>query len=196
MAQLPCDGDGICMLYKSKTAKEDTITCKTCVTPWHINCLTTTLLIDKWECPDCSPNPINIHKSAISTSSSSGELIATIRVIQNDKLLTEQEKAKRRQDLMSGGVASSSSGKSSNGDVFDGSFNCFFCMQLLDRPVTTPCGHNLCLKCFQKWTGQGKRTCVKCRGVIPSKMASQPRINSAIVVVIRMAKMSPISGLI
>lgn len=54
----------------------------------------------------------------------------------------------------------------------------------------TPCGHNFCLKCFQKWIGQGKHTCAKCRCTIPSKMASQPRINSTLVVAIRMAKMS------
>lgn len=54
----------------------------------------------------------------------------------------------------------------------------------------TPCGHNFCLKCFQKWIGQGKRTCANCRHPIPPKMASNPRINSSLVVAIRMAKMS------
>ncbi|MBA0588245.1 hypothetical protein Gorai_001357 [Gossypium raimondii] len=54
----------------------------------------------------------------------------------------------------------------------------------------TPCGHNFCLKCFQKWIGQGKRTCAKCRSTVPPKMASQPRINSTLVSVIRMAKLS------
>ena len=53
----------------------------------------------------------------------------------------------------------------------------------------TPCGHNFCLKCFQKWIGQGKRTCAKCRSNIPSHMASQPRINSALVATIRRARM-------
>jgi E3 ubiquitin-protein ligase UHRF1 len=55
---------------------------------------------------------------------------------------------------------------------------------------STPCGHKFCLKCFQKWVAQGKRNCAKCRSSIPSKMASQPRINSTLVVAIRMAKMS------
>ena len=54
----------------------------------------------------------------------------------------------------------------------------------------TPCGHNFCLKCFQKWIGQGKRTCAKCRSTIPPKVASHPRINSTLVSVIRMAKLS------
>ena len=54
----------------------------------------------------------------------------------------------------------------------------------------TQCGHNFCLKCSQKWIGQGKRTCAKCRSTIPPKMASQPCINSTFVSVIRMAKLS------
>lgn len=54
--------------------------------------------------------------------------------------------------------------------------------------LQTPCGHNFCLKCFQKWVAQGKLSCAKCRHPIPPKMASQPRINSALVAAIRMAK--------
>uniref|UniRef100_A0A5B6YJ20 RING-type E3 ubiquitin transferase n=1 Tax=Davidia involucrata TaxID=16924 RepID=A0A5B6YJ20_DAVIN len=75
-------------------------------------------------------------------------------------------------------------------DLLDDSLNCSFCMQIPERPVTTPCGHNFCLRCFQKWVGQGKHTCANCRNAIPPKMASQPRINSALVIAIRMAKMS------
>ena len=56
--------------------------------------------------------------------------------------------------------------------------------------LQTPCGHNFCLKCFQRWVAQGKKECGKCRTPIPAKMASQPRINAALVVAIRMAKSS------
>lgn len=56
--------------------------------------------------------------------------------------------------------------------------------------VQTPCGHNFCLKCFNRWIHNGKRTCGTCRALIPSKMAEQPRINSTIVEAIRMAKIS------
>jgi E3 ubiquitin-protein ligase UHRF1 len=56
--------------------------------------------------------------------------------------------------------------------------------------MQTPCGHNFCLKCFQKWVGQGKRSCVKCRSAIPPKMATQPRINSSLVTAIRLAKVA------
>jgi E3 ubiquitin-protein ligase UHRF1 len=56
--------------------------------------------------------------------------------------------------------------------------------------LQTPCGHNFCLKCFQKWIHNGERKCAKCRRPIPPGMASHPRINSALVEVIRMAKTS------
>ncbi|PWA80235.1 hypothetical protein CTI12_AA195760 [Artemisia annua] len=107
------------------------------------------------------------------------------------------EKAKRRQRLLSGGgdeIGGDGGGGGGGGSdvlkLLSGSFNCSFCMQLPDRPVTTPCGHNFCLKCFEKWVGQGKRTCAICRTSIPPKMASNPRINSSLVIAIRMAKMT------
>ncbi|MCD7457863.1 E3 ubiquitin-protein ligase ORTHRUS 2 [Datura stramonium] len=56
--------------------------------------------------------------------------------------------------------------------------------------IQTSCGHNFCLKCFKKWIGQGKDTCVKCRSQISRQMINQPRINSALVTAIRMAKES------
>lgn len=60
--------------------------------------------------------------------------------------------------------------------------------------LQTPCGHSFCLKCFEKWIRQGKRTCAKCRQNIPASMASQPRINSALVFAIRMARASKANG--
>ncbi|ONK78060.1 uncharacterized protein A4U43_C02F13810 [Asparagus officinalis] len=90
----------------------------------------------------------------------------------------EDEVEDKRKEKGDGGVL----------QVLDESFKCSFCMQLIERPVTTPCGHNFCLKCFQKWIGQGKRDCANCRAVIPSKFASNPRINSTLVSAIRMAR--------
>ncbi|GBG69429.1 hypothetical protein CBR_g4123 [Chara braunii] len=72
-------------------------------------------------------------------------------------------------------------------DAFDENLKCSFCINLCDRPVTTPCGHNFCLKCFEKWISQGKRTCVRCRASL-DRFASNFRINSALVIAIRMAK--------
>ncbi|KAK9108621.1 hypothetical protein Syun_024632 [Stephania yunnanensis] len=182
-----------------------------------------------WECPDCSPisaaadddsvPPPTATATAMATtapsdaSGSSRDLIAAIRAIEADESLNPSEKARRRQELLSGTAArpsddeksmkmkekvgSAGGGDDDGGDVFallDGTFNCSFCMQLPDRPVTTPCGHNFCLKCFQKWVNQGKHTCAKCRSLIPAKMASQPRINSSLVAAIRMAKLSKINS--
>ncbi|KAG6783054.1 hypothetical protein POTOM_012485 [Populus tomentosa] len=200
--ELPCDGAGICMVCKNKPPSEETLACKTCVTPWHATCLVSPpqALSDtlQWECPDCSM----IHAPSTSAfasgrSEDSGDLIASIRKIEDDKSLTEQEKAKKRQELLSGAAAGPSSldgeeKKEKNDvlDILDKELTCSFCMQMLDRPVTTPCGHNFCLKCFQRWIGQGKRTCAYCRVQIPPKIASQPRINSTLVIAIRMARMS------
>lgn len=207
------------MICRRKPSDDESITCKTCATPWHVTCLSVRpeTLADalqwqvadalQWECPDCSPavgerDPPEVSETAVAAGGSegSGDLIAAIRAIESDGSLTEQEKAKRRQELLSGTVRSGSPeegspNKRKNGgrdvlDILDGSLNCSVCMQLLERPVTTPCGHNFCLKCFEKWIGQGKRTCANCRNEIPRKVASQPRINSALVVAIRMAKMS------
>ncbi|KAJ7962104.1 E3 ubiquitin-protein ligase ORTHRUS 2-like [Quillaja saponaria] len=209
--QLPCDGDGICMLCKAKPSDEEKLNCKTCATPWHAGCLSsrpdTLAATLEWDCPDCTSlftdlPPVSYGKSLLDgAGDTSGDLIVAIRAIEADTSLTEREKAKKRQNVLSGKTASEEDAddakmKKGNGggkdvlDVLDGSLNCSFCMQLPERPVTTPCGHNFCLKCFQKWTGQGKRTCAKCRCNIPPKMASQPRINSALVIAIRMAKMS------
>ncbi|KAL0544557.1 hypothetical protein IC582_019674 [Cucumis melo] len=206
VSQLPCDGDGICMLCQAKPSDLETITCKTCVTPWHVPCLSnppeTLESTLQWDCPDCSlpsqdaflpppsSSPLPIHPS--------NDLIAAIRAIEADSSLPDSQKAKKRQDLLTGNSLSheiNDVDKKQGDDVldlFDERLNCSFCIQLPDRPVTlkTPCGHNFCLKCFQKWIGLGKNTCAKCRCVIPSKMASQPRINSTLVVAIRMAKLS------
>ncbi|KAI7724728.1 LOW QUALITY PROTEIN: hypothetical protein M8C21_004605, partial [Ambrosia artemisiifolia] len=210
---LPCDGDGRCMICKTNPPEEEKITCKTCVTPWHVDCLSTRpeTLADaaQWECPDCSnlmSSDAPPSSSVASGSEPSAALVAAIRAIESDASLSDVEKAKRRQKLLSGGGSDGGDeqmeekkeidgggGSSSGNDVLkllSGSFNCSFCMQLPERPVTTPCGHNFCLKCFEKWVGQGKRTCAICRTAIPSKMASNPRINSSLVIAIRMAKMT------
>ncbi|XP_050375965.1 E3 ubiquitin-protein ligase ORTHRUS 2-like [Argentina anserina] len=193
---LPCDADGVCMLCQTTPFDDDRLTCNTCVTPWHVSCLPSSppeslAFTLHWDCPDCSSLAVDAPavKSVVD-----GGLIAAIHAVEADATLTEQQKASKRQKLMSGKAAlaeeDGGGGKGGNDSVLDGIFNCSFCMQLPERPVTTPCGHNFCLKCFQKWVGQGKRTCAKCRHAIPSKMASQPRINSSLVVAIRMAKLS------
>ncbi|KAL0415529.1 UNVERIFIED_CONTAM: E3 ubiquitin-protein ligase ORTHRUS 2 [Sesamum latifolium] len=203
--QLPVDADGVCMRCKVKPPEEATLTCGTCATPWHVVCLTvvpeTMASASKFVCPDCSgdgldgaPAPVDLEKK---------DLFAMIREIEADDSLSEKEKARRRQQLLSGRVEGDEGGKG-NGDISEEkeekvsdilgvlgeSFKCAYCMELPERPVTTPCGHNFCLKCFEKWIKQGKHTCAKCRTSIPRKMAIQPRINSTLVAAIRMAKLS------
>ncbi|KAF5205145.1 E3 ubiquitin-protein ligase orthrus [Thalictrum thalictroides] len=208
VSNLPCDGEGICMLCKTKPSQEETLTCKTCITPWHITCLSSppeTLLSSiQWDCPDCSSiSTVGETTTFVSVGQSDGssDLIAAIRAIEADESLTEQDKAKQRQQLMSKGKGDESVSDldeekektSEENDVLNllgENFNCSFCMKLPERPVTTPCRHTFCLKCFEKWISKGKRSCAKCRATIPTKMASQPRINLSLVAAIRMAKMS------
>ncbi|XP_010534227.1 PREDICTED: E3 ubiquitin-protein ligase ORTHRUS 2-like [Tarenaya hassleriana] len=196
--QLPCDGDGACMRCKAKPPPEETLRCGTCDAPWHVPCLSTppeTLSSTlQWQCPDCSGDVDTLPASGVA-----GDLVAAIRAIEADESLSEKEKAKKRQELMGGKVVGDDDeecGKKEDhagmeNDVIAAlgeNLNCSFCIQIPERPVTTPCGHNFCLKCFQKWIGQGKRTCAKCRNPIPNKMASNPRINAALVSAIRLAK--------
>ncbi|XP_050219501.1 E3 ubiquitin-protein ligase ORTHRUS 2 [Mercurialis annua] len=187
--ELPCDGDGVCMKCKSKPVAEEILSCSTCVTPWHVSCLSKKLetLVSalQWECPDCSGEDMT-------GGGERNELVAKIKEIEGDAGLSEKEKAKRRQELLSGKTVEEEEDEKKNDifDVVDETFKCAFCMQLPERPVTTPCGHNFCLKCFQTWIRKRNYTCVKCRCAIPHKMADQPRINSSLVFAIRMAKLS------
>lgn len=144
--QLPCDGDGNCMVCKNKPTTDQIINCKTCITPWHLACLSGTLEAspDGWDCPDCSqvdPAPVSIETGTVRS-----ELIASIRAIENDSSLTDQDKAVRRQQLLSSGSGheqvttpedahNSNHPESSNNHILQG-FSCSFCMQLPERPVT------------------------------------------------------------
>ncbi|CAN6331708.1 unnamed protein product [Urochloa humidicola] len=197
MPDLPCDGDGVCMVCRAASPPEvDLLRCSTCATPWHSPCLSKPpALADaaSWSCPDCSPD----SSPAPAPAGPGNDLVAAIRAIEADDTLSDQEKARRRQALLAGSAPAAADEDDDDEDAADDAleivgknFSCVFCMKLPERPVTTPCGHNFCLKCFQKWIQNGKRTCGKCRAQIPPKMAAQPRINSALVEVIRMAKIS------
>ncbi|KAJ7544845.1 hypothetical protein O6H91_09G095800 [Diphasiastrum complanatum] len=212
MADLPCDVDGVCMVCKVKPPDANVLLCGSCSSPWHMQCLNPPLLLvplGDWDCPDCSLPAMPTMPATIASPSKGAlqqtavaDMVGKIRAIQADESLSEAEKARKRQELMSQGSGSEKNGKnslknssakdghvekrSSTLDIFDQNLNCIFCMKLADRP--TPCGHNFCLKCFERWVGQGKKNCGKCRASIPEKMASQPRINSALVMAIRMAK--------
>ncbi|KAL7139731.1 hypothetical protein ABFS83_09G073300 [Erythranthe nasuta] len=205
--QLPVDADGVCMVCKVNPPEEATLTCVSCATPWHVGCLA--VVPDsmasalKFECSDCSGD--GIAGGAAPTDPARRDLFARIREIEADGSLSEKEKAMKRQQLLSRKVESDDDDEDVKGkgvagkekdesndilSVLGSTFKCSYCMELPERPVTTPCGHNFCLKCFEKWIKQGKRTCIKCRGGIPHRMAAQPRINSTLVAAIRMARLS------
>ncbi|XP_044977977.1 E3 ubiquitin-protein ligase ORTHRUS 2-like [Hordeum vulgare subsp. vulgare] len=199
MPDLPCDGDGVCMVCGAAgPAEVELLRCGTCATPWHSPCLSRPpALADAagWACPDCGGEGASPAPAPAAGAGGGSGLLAAIRQIEADATLSEQDKARRRQELLGGKGAADEDEQDDDDDDEDNAleivgknFSCVFCMKLPERPVTTPCGHNFCLKCFEKWVHSGKRTCGKCRGPIPSKMAEQPRINAALVAVIRMAR--------
>uniref|UniRef100_A0ACD5XDV1 Uncharacterized protein n=1 Tax=Avena sativa TaxID=4498 RepID=A0ACD5XDV1_AVESA len=184
-------------------AEVELLRCTTCATPWHSPCLSKPpALADAatWSCPDCSGDDSSAAPAPTATAAGAGggvDLLAAIRKIEADATLSDQDKARLRQELLGGAAQKAvaaagdddDEGREKNAlEMVGSNFTCAFCMKLPDRPVTTPCGHNFCLKCFEKWVHSGKRTCGKCRGPIPSKMVEQPRINAALVAAIRTAR--------
>lgn len=156
VSQLPCNGDGMCMQCKDIPVEEEKLNCKTCATPWHVVCLAcppeslaSTL---HWECPDCTGN-VSVVVSGQATEK--GGIVAEILAIEADVSLTEGEKARRRQELMSGKTGSDGGdetktkkregkgkekmvdgGENDELDIFDGNLKCACCINRLERPVT------------------------------------------------------------
>lgn len=181
---LPCDSNGECMVCKKATWEKETLTCNTCATPWHLPCLGTPIAAhtSDWECPDCYSLP----NQSISARSHIAPAVDT----------SEHQKGKTQEHSFTLPNFKEDDVVDNNQilELFEESLKCSFCMQLPQSPVTILCGHNFCLKCFQKWVGQGKRTCAKCRSIIPSKIVSSPRVNSSLSVAIQIAKSSPVEG--
>ncbi|KAK8537738.1 hypothetical protein V6N12_043886 [Hibiscus sabdariffa] len=216
VGQQPGD-DALCMLCNSGSKSGEALTlCTVCQAPWHQPCLVLSreshfISDDDSGCPECQN-----RVAASSFAAPENTMISKILAIQADKSLTEEEKARRRQELVSGrsAVEPNDNGEETKGKVdklkdkakvstkpndqaskvSDESFNCSICLNMPERPVTTPCGHNFCLKCFQQSIRQGKRNCALCRKQIPATMANQPRINLMLVSAIRMAKMLKSNG--
>ncbi|RHN51573.1 hypothetical protein MtrunA17_Chr6g0470171 [Medicago truncatula] len=77
--------------------------------------------------------------AGVTTPSVVGDLVAAFRVIENDHFLTDEENWMKTQELVGGSCRGETSDETpSNGvlDVFDGSLNCSFCIQLPERPIT------------------------------------------------------------
>jgi E3 ubiquitin-protein ligase UHRF1 len=134
MSDLPCDGDGVCMVCHVAAPPEvDLLRCTTCATPWHSPCLSKPPALSDaatWSCPDCSGDAAPAPRVG-------SDLVAAIRAIEDDTTLSEQEKAKRRQALLAPSADSPDDAYAS--DSFDDilkTFKCVFCVSLPERPVT------------------------------------------------------------
>eukprot|EP00803_Ostreobium_quekettii_P004869 evm.model.scf_2802.1 EVM.evm.TU.scf_2802.1 scf_2802:4569-18339(+) len=134
------------------------------------------------------------------------EIRAKILEIMRDPGLSDEEKCRRRQELMSGqwgaarrgddpGGASQGDNNSDSGvgckAKLDETLKCVICLNLCERPVTAPCQHNFCLGCFKRWVSQSKKTCPTCRHAFPSQFATNARINTVLAAAIRMARAGP-----
>ncbi|KAI3837077.1 hypothetical protein MKW98_005410 [Papaver atlanticum] len=229
--QLPCDGEGVCMSCRTRAVSEtETTWCKTCGTEWHASFLSkpieSLVLTLEWVCPDCcclndDNNDGDVVSNDIPLSSSIGEssshdkndLVRLMRAIEADSTLNDQQKAKKRQEIMTGKTSDDdddkkkkkkTTGENDVMDILGDNLICIVCRELPERSVIThfvrcyllrtPCGHNFCLKCFEKWVRQGKKICPNRCCPLPQSMINNPRINSALVTAIRMAKVAQKNG--
>lgn len=172
--QQPGDAE-LCMLCKaSSNPGEDIILCVVCQAPWHQSCLISSreshfISDDYLGCPECENRingddldtltPTNNAAAASSFSAADNSMVAKILAIQADKSLTEEEKARKRQELLSGRPAVESpeledkdDGEKNKGKVekfkgkakttveaskvSDESINCTICLNMPERPVT------------------------------------------------------------
>ncbi|GLI68613.1 hypothetical protein VaNZ11_013086 [Volvox africanus] len=67
---------------------------------------------------------------------------------------------------------------------------CAICTELVTRPVTLACQHNICLKCIQSYGKQktSMRSCAICRVPISKDIIDNPRVNTTMVAHLRMLK--------
>ncbi|KAL5067466.1 hypothetical protein RYX36_018353 [Vicia faba] len=189
--QLPCDSDGVCMICNKPPLEIEILHCTTCATPWHVPCLPLLpLKIFDWICIDCSQPVDNNPFTDAPTSPIACGLGSTTHAIENDTSLTG-EVARKHHKLIGGSSKPPIENNNNCNEVFDvfnSRLNCTFCQHLPERPITTPCGHNFCLKCFKKWIKQGKHNCSNCRAEIPAKMVSDPQINVQLATTIQIAR--------
>lgn len=132
------------MRCKSKTPSEECLTCSTCVTPWHVSCLRSPpanlASTQSWECPDCSGDVDPAPAPASGLNPSNSSLVAAIRAIEADASLNEAQKAKKRQQLVSGKAVEEEEKEEQQSDDFLVSLrknvSCSICLHLPERPVT------------------------------------------------------------
>lgn len=137
------------MQCKAVPGEEERLLCVTCNTPWHLPCLSsppaTLAATANWSCPDCSD--IDPHSSPL-PAPLRNDLVTAMLTIENDDSLTQSQKAKKRQQLMTGKAPAQDEDddddeeeenqtKSTNvWDMLSRSIKCSICLNLPERPVT------------------------------------------------------------
>ncbi|OAE21365.1 hypothetical protein AXG93_891s1130 [Marchantia polymorpha subsp. ruderalis] len=210
--QMPCETlDGPCMVCKIVPPNHQVLICDGCGSGWHMQCLVPPLSSapdGEWKCVDCEPGTVTLADPPSGVAENG--IVNQVRAIHADSSLSEEEKARRIMNLhcptalqMPRDTALSGQGSDGRGrrsevrtkktaamDQLNENLKCMICLNLVDRPVTTPCGHNSCLKCFQKVVSGGNHKCPHCRALIPPSMRNNPRVNSALVMAIRLAALA------
>ncbi|GAX83985.1 hypothetical protein CEUSTIGMA_g11410.t1 [Chlamydomonas eustigma] len=59
-------------------------------------------------------------------------------------------------------------------------FECTVCCDLLLDPVVAPCGHDMCLHCYLRWSQESSNACPLCRSPLPSDLGICLRLKRTI----------------
>lgn len=131
------------MVCKGLPGQEERLLCVTCDTPWHVPCLfappPTLSATARWLCPDCSILDSDVPPVP---APARNQLVAAMLAVENDASLTQHDKARKRQELLTGKAPADDDdddeqeNKSSLSDILSRSLNCSICIQLPERPVT------------------------------------------------------------
>jgi len=63
-------------------------------------------------------------------------------------------------------------------DFVEEMFGCIVCMDILYKPVTTECSHNICLPCLKRSFEVDTLKWTACREALPKDLAKNQNINS------------------
>merc|ERR1712217_420152 len=73
----------------------------------------------------------------------------------------------------------SASNKKELTDYVEEIFCCIICQDIVFKPVTTPCSHNICLECVERSFGAGAYNCPSCRAELGKDyLTTKPQNNN------------------
>ncbi|GJN35728.1 hypothetical protein PR202_gb24531 [Eleusine coracana subsp. coracana] len=131
MSDQPIYANGVCTACRAAGLTEvEVLRCFTCDKRWHSACLSNQPALSQvaeWSCPDCSGDGI---LDPAAPGGAGGELVAAIRGIEGDNSLSEEEKARCRQELVAGSKLPAVD------DEDDSNLSCTFCTNLMECPVS------------------------------------------------------------